>query len=71
MALVSVHKTERTSDTSASIPKNGLESDPDLKRAKELVDLHYGMKLKYRESGLDQDLLQARRNVESVKRSLG
>lgn len=60
-----------TSSTSASSPKNGSETDPDLKRAKELVDLHYGMKLKYRESGLDQDMLKARRDVESVRRSLG
>ena len=41
-------------------------SDPDLQRANDLVSLHYAVKVKHQESGLDEDFLQARRDVSRV-----
>ena len=70
LALVSVHKSVNGNGDANAVAAAGKE-DPDLDRAKELVDLHYGMKLKYRENGLDQDLLQARKDVEAIGKALG
>lgn len=38
-------------------------SDLDLRRAKDLVELHYNVKLKYLQDGPDPELRQARDNV--------
>lgn len=40
-------------------------ADPDLQRAMDLVDLHYGVKMKHAQ-GEDRGLLQARRDVDEV-----
>jgi hypothetical protein len=46
------------------------KSDADLQRAKDLVELHYGVKLKYLEEGLDAELQRAREDVMRVHRKL-
>lgn len=57
-------QSERDASTSNSDP------DPDLKRANDLVSLHYAAKIKHQESGLDKELLHARRVVGGVLTSL-
>lgn len=42
------------------------DADPDLKRAKDLVELHYSVKEAHREGRLDSGLGEARRAVERV-----
>ena len=44
--------------------------DVDLKRANDLVALHYAVKVKHQESGMDKELLHARRVVGGVLTSL-
>jgi hypothetical protein len=46
------------------------KSDPDLQRAKDLVELHYTVKLQYLDEGLDAELHQAREDVKRVSRNL-
>lgn len=41
-------------------------SDPDLRRAEELVSLHYNVKIKYRDTGRDPELVRAGDEVERV-----
>ena len=68
MKLVSVHKVvggEQQHVSTQSSGKDG-QSDPDLQRAKDLIALHYDVKVKHQQSGLDDDLLQARRDVYNV-----
>ena len=43
----------------------GADGDPDLQRAMDLVDLHYGVKMLHVDR-VDQELEQARREVEDV-----
>ena len=45
-------------------------SDPDLQRAKDLVELHYRVKLKYLEEGLGAELQKARDDVKVVCKNL-
>ena len=45
------------------------EGNPDLQRALDLVDLHYGVKVKHQE-GTDRSLQAARAEVNEVLRSL-
>ena len=47
------------------------DEDPDLQRAKDLIDLHYKVKVKHAGGALDQELEQARREVGEVLRTLG
>ncbi len=42
------------------------KNSPDLRRAKDLVELHYRVKLKHQEEGLDLELQQARKDVNRV-----
>lgn len=49
---------------------NSDADDADIRRAKELVALHYDVKVKHRETGLDEELLQARHDVANILRSL-
>jgi hypothetical protein len=65
-------KDSRTPEKSPLLTKSNSETDddPDIKRAKELVALHYDAKVKYIESGLDRELLQARSDVSNVLDSL-
>ncbi|KAF7510730.1 hypothetical protein GJ744_006096 [Endocarpon pusillum] len=46
------------------------KNNPDLQRAKDLAELHYRVKLKYQEEGLDPELQQAREDINRVYRSL-
>lgn len=46
------------------------KNSPDLQRAKDLVELHYRVKLKYQEEGLDLELQQAREDVNKVYKNL-
>ena len=46
------------------------DEDPDLKRANEIVSLHNDVKVKHLESGLDYEIIQARRDVEKVLAAL-
>ena len=46
------------------------KGDTDLQRAKNLVELHYGVKLKYVEEGMDADVQKAREDVGLVYRHL-
>jgi len=47
-------------------PTTDAQPDPDLQRANELVSLHYDVKMKYLESGLDPELVQAGKEVDEV-----
>ena len=49
--------------------KSFIEGDPDLQRALDLVDLHYGMKEKHVQ-GSDMGLQAAREEVNKVLRDL-
>jgi hypothetical protein len=64
--------TRRLDPSTPQLLKSHSETDddPDIKRAKELVALHYDVKVKYMESGLDRELLQARNDVADVLDSL-
>jgi hypothetical protein len=42
------------------------EQDLDLQRAKDLVDLHTNVKVKYEEQGLDKELETLREKVDSL-----
>lgn len=46
------------------------EPDPDMQRADELVSLHYNVKVHHLNSGLDPEILEARRRVEEVINAL-
>jgi hypothetical protein len=73
---VNVHKSTSTSTEDASGPLQSAETPADndkereahadLQRAKDLVELHYRVKLKYQEEGLDLELEKARSSVDSV-----
>ena len=54
----------------ATAPDEKSKSDPDLQRAKDLVELHYTVKLKYLHEGLDAELQEARENVKRVSREV-
>lgn len=62
--------------TAADTQKDAEESHTELSRAKELVDLHYGVKVKYMGSGpnhepsVDEDLRRAREDVNRVLREV-
>lgn len=69
MALVStrpapIDAEDRTTTKSASPGKaKEAEDDPDLSRAKDLVELHYSLRVKLAEGNFDQDLIAAREAV--------
>lgn len=46
------------------------QQNDDLRRAKELVDLHYEMKTKYALGTVDEELIHAREEVDRVLREL-
>ena len=47
----------------------GEQTDEDMQRAKDLIDLHYNVKMKHVE-GHDGDLRQARKDVDRVLQRL-
>ena len=51
------------------VSQESAAEDPDMQRATDLVELHYGVKVKHTQ-GLDSGLLQARRDVERVLEGL-
>lgn len=66
LKLVSVHQNSRER---AEVSTNGDDEsseDVDLARTEELVYLHTHVKLQHIRSGLDQDLLRARQEVNRI-----
>lgn len=47
------------------VSQESAAEDPDMQRATDLVELHYGVKVKHAQ-GLDHRLVQARRDVRRV-----
>ena len=67
LALVSIHTLSENSEksgakASASSP---TQDDPDMQRAMDLVELHYGVKMNHVQ-GEDAGLKEARKDVEAV-----
>ena len=75
LALVNVHKPTDASATTAD-GQQQLDQHAELSRAQELVDLHYGVKVKhmgsapYSEPVVDAGLGRAREDVNRVLREL-
>lgn len=71
LALVSVHRPERSTITADSDRNLSVKTteDPDMQRATDLVDLHYNVKMKHVQ-GDDAGLMQARREVDMVLQKL-
>lgn len=75
--MVNTHKLISTSDDNRSIisetsttppaSDGQMSTDPDLQRARDLVELHYGLKMRHVEVGLDKDLQKARDDVKWVR----
>ncbi|KAJ5306468.1 hypothetical protein PENANT_c031G10287 [Penicillium antarcticum] len=68
LALVNVHKTN-ASPESAETANVSTDKD-DLRRAKELVELHYEVKARHANGTVDEELNQAREDVQRVLREL-
>ncbi|KAJ9619796.1 hypothetical protein H2203_008066 [Taxawa tesnikishii (nom. ined.)] len=69
LALVSARPATSTSQATSTalntfVPQDE-ESDVDLKRAKDLIELHSGVRSAY-SGGVDRELLQAREDVRRV-----
>ncbi|KAJ5566064.1 hypothetical protein N7535_007702 [Penicillium sp. DV-2018c] len=74
MALVNVHKAfagpGSIESGSQLADKSSSEDKADLRRAKELVELHYEVKARHANGVVDEELKQARREVGRVLREL-
>ncbi|CAK4031327.1 Hypothetical predicted protein [Lecanosticta acicola] len=69
LALVSA-RPDKPSETNGTTQNSGNdEDDPDLKRAKDLLDLHGSVKLAHQD-GTDKELNEARDAVAKVLRTL-
>ena len=69
LALVNVHKSispDSTESGGASADKSPADDKADLRRAKELVELHYEVKARHVDGTVDEELSQARRDVRRV-----
>ncbi|KEF61811.1 uncharacterized protein A1O9_03381, partial [Exophiala aquamarina CBS 119918] len=67
-ALSPAQKSEaKAPSQSGSAPQ---DDDPDLQRAQELVSLHYAVKVNHLRSGLDPELVEARRRVHEIVAAL-
>ncbi|KAF2634905.1 hypothetical protein P280DRAFT_437900 [Massarina eburnea CBS 473.64] len=64
LALVSARLDSSSKPSDAAVPVD--EQDADLKRAKDLVELHYAVKEANRRGELGRGLAEARRAVESA-----
>lgn len=66
-----MHRPERASIAAGDDRELGVkaEEDPDMQRAIDLVELHYGVKMKHMQ-GEDAALRQARREVDKVLEKL-
>ena len=66
LALVTVHRSDESSgEDTQTCSATQMQDDPDMQRAKDLVELHYGVKMNH-VHGQDAALKQARAEVESV-----
>ena len=66
LALVSVRPdTSHVSTDTTSVTPAKSSDDPDLQRAKDLIQLHYSVKMPH-SNGEDKGLLEARRSVEEL-----
>lgn len=74
LALVNVHKNITGSDSTESgnalADKSPTDDKADLRRAKELVELHYEVKARHANGTVDEELSQARQDVRRVLREL-
>jgi hypothetical protein len=68
LALVNVHKNIASSE-SAEASSASTDKD-DLRRAKELVELHYEVKARHANGTVDEELSRAREDVRRVLREL-
>ncbi|KAH7399526.1 hypothetical protein BKA66DRAFT_565597 [Pyrenochaeta sp. MPI-SDFR-AT-0127] len=65
LALVSIRSSTLSHESNAKPTSTTLdEEDPDLKRAKDLLKLHYGVKEAHKRGELGRGLEDARRAVE-------
>ena len=65
-----MHRPERASIAAGDDRELGVKAeDPDMQRAIDLVELHYGVKMKHMQ-GEDAALRQARREVDKVLEKL-
>ncbi|KAE8134240.1 hypothetical protein BDV38DRAFT_166023 [Aspergillus pseudotamarii] len=76
LALVTVHQripAERSPADGGLVAasQQGKKANDDLRRAKELVDLHYEIKARHADGTVDQELACAREDVNRVLRELG
>ncbi|KAF2234504.1 hypothetical protein EV356DRAFT_532813 [Viridothelium virens] len=62
LALVTA-RPESTSSASATSAKTDTSTDTDLSRAKDIVRLHYSVKVALQENDLSRELLDAREKV--------
>ncbi|KAL8745643.1 MAG: hypothetical protein Q9190_002247 [Brigantiaea leucoxantha] len=67
IALVSARppSSAKSPEPSTNSSKADSGNDPDMQRAIDLVELHYGLKVKHM-NGEDQGLTLARRNVDFI-----
>ncbi|CAF9924713.1 MAG: hypothetical protein ALECFALPRED_002817 [Alectoria fallacina] len=72
LALVSVHRPELASNTADHDREQSTKAkeDLDMQRATDLVELHYGVKMKHSQ-GEDAGLRRARREVDMLLENLG
>jgi hypothetical protein len=69
LALVNVHKNlspDSTESSGALADKSPADDKADLRRAKELVELHYEVKARHVDGTVDEELSQARQDVRRV-----
>ncbi|PPJ58481.1 hypothetical protein CBER1_05587 [Cercospora berteroae] len=71
LALVSARSSAAGSAAAnGEVSSNGHRDDPDLKRAKDLLDLHKTVKLAHPDAEPDAALRKARADVDKVLREL-
>ena len=68
LALVSA-RPEGTRETQEQQTENAEENDPDMKRAKDLLELHSSVKVSH-QAGTNRELDKAREDVAKVMRTL-
>ncbi|KAB8204475.1 hypothetical protein BDV34DRAFT_197553 [Aspergillus parasiticus] len=76
LTLVTVHERAPAEPSPAdgslvAASQQGEKANDDLRRAKELVDLHYEIKARHADGTVDEDLARAREDVNRVLRELG
>ncbi|KAE8149965.1 hypothetical protein BDV25DRAFT_155306 [Aspergillus avenaceus] len=69
LTLVTVHERKPV-DSAVDGTDAGPKLNDDLRRAKELVDLHYEFKARHADGSVDDELARAREDVNRVLREL-